>query len=349
MDINLHEILKKVAPGTSLREGLDNILNAKKGALIVVGDTHEVMDIAHDGFYINCEYTPSYIYELAKMDGAIILSSDLKRILYANVQLYPCQDIVSKETGIRHKTGEKVAKQTGMLVIAVSERRQLITLYKSNYKYILKNINEVLNKANQAIKTLERYRKVLDKEIYDLTFLEFNNSITLFDILNVIQKMEIITRINNEIKMYITELGIEGRLINMQSMELMEGMESERVNLIRDYINENCMDYITVLKGIEMFDLKDLLDMDRMANQLGYEKGIDIVNYRVEARGYRILSNVFRMNSNILEKIVSTFGNLTNILAASTEKLETVEGVEKVIAANIVESLQKYREQFSYK
>lgn len=124
MNMDLYETLKIVAPGTPLREGLDNIINARIGALIVLGNTKEVLDIVHGGgFYINCEYTPSNIYELAKMDGAIILSTDLKRIIYANSQLLPCHHIHSKETGTRHKTAERVAKQTNTLVISISQKK----------------------------------------------------------------------------------------------------------------------------------------------------------------------------------------------------------------------------------
>jgi len=228
MDLELYETLKLVAPGTPLRAGLDNILNANRGALIVIGNTKEVLDISQGGFYINCEYTPSNLYELGKMDGAIILSGDLKRILYANVHLHPCQRILSKETGTRHKTAEQVAKQTGALVIAISERRQIITLYKSNFKYILKDINEIINKTSQAVKTLEKYKDILDESIDDLTYLEIKDSVKLHHVAYVIQRMEMVWRILNEINLYIAELGTEGRLFNLQVMDSAKGLHLER-------------------------------------------------------------------------------------------------------------------------
>ncbi|NMB27168.1 MAG: DNA integrity scanning protein DisA [Tissierellia bacterium] len=346
MNMDLYETLKIVAPGTQLRVGLDNIINARTGALIVVGDTKEVLDIVHGGFYINCEYNPSYIYELAKMDGAIIISDDCKKILYANAQLSPCQYISSKETGTRHKTAERVAKQTNVLVIAISKRRQVITLYKSNYKYILRDINEILNKANQGIQTLEKYKDGLDQSMNNLTILEFENRVTLYDITKTIQKMEMVWRIGSEISMYISELGTEGRLLNMQFIELMDGVAMDRINLIKDYINDENKYYVSILNEIGKFDSGELLNLNLIANLLYYDTGLNTLDILVKPRGYRILSKIPRIPANILENVIVTFGSLQNIIKASPSKLESVDGIGKVRANNINESLKKYQEQF---
>lgn len=157
----MNDLLRMVAPGTPFRDGLENVLRAKTGALIVVGYSPEVMEVVDGGFSINCDFSPSYLYELAKMDGAIILSEDIKRILYANTQLIPDSSIPSTETGIRHRTAERVAKQTGKLVVSISQRRNVITLYQGSLRYALKEIGVILTKANQAIQTLEKYKVVL--------------------------------------------------------------------------------------------------------------------------------------------------------------------------------------------
>ncbi len=266
MDNKLLEMLKIVAPGTQLRIGLDNIINGKIGALIVVSNSKEVLDLVHGGFYINCGFNPAYLYELAKMDGAIVLSNDCKKILYAITQLLPCHYIVSKETGTRHKTAERVAKQTNSLVIAISKRRGIITLYKSNYKYILKDINEILNKGNQAIQTLEKYKKTLDESLNNLNTLEFENLATLYEISKTIRKMEMVWRINNEINMYISELGTEGRLLNMQQIELMDGVEKDRWNLVKDYKGDLDKDIFSIWDEIASLSLEELLDLNRIAN-----------------------------------------------------------------------------------
>lgn len=348
MNVDLYEALKLVAPGTELRAGLDNIISARTGALIVVGNTKEVLDIVHGGFNINCEYNPSYIYELAKMDGAIIISGDCKKILYANAQLLPCQHIVSKETGTRHKTAERVAKQTNVLVISISKRRQVITLYKSNYKYILKDINEILNKTNQAVQTLEKYKNTLDQAMNNLTTLEFENSVTIYDVTKTIQKIEMVWRIGSEINMYISELGTEGRLFNMQVVELMEEVGSDRVNLVKDYVNNGCKDYIFVCNQIGKLDSEELLNLNQIANILGYGKDLNILDKVVESKGYRILSKIPRIPSNILENVIITFESLQNIIAASPFQLDSVEGIGEVRATNISEGLKRYQEQFVF-
>lgn len=344
MNIDLYETLKIIAPGTPLREGLDNIINARTGALIVVGNTKEVLDIVHGGFYINCEYTPSNIYELAKMDGAIILSSDLKRIIYANVQLLPCHHIDSKETGTRHKTAERVAKQTNTLVISISKKRNIITLYKGNYKYILRDINEILNRTNQAVQTLEKYRKTLDQFIYALTIAEFQNSTTLYDVVKTIQKMEMVLRIGKEIDMYISELGVEGRLLNMQVIELMDGIEEDSINLVRDYV-EGKRDYMHVYNRLSTLNSQQLLDLNEIANMLGYDDGLKTLDIKVEPKGYRILNKLPRIPNYVIENVIDSFDSFQDIINASVDQLDQVEGVGQIRSMNIVEGLKKYKEQ----
>jgi hypothetical protein len=179
MEDMLLKVLRSVAPGRPLREGLENVLRAKNGGLIVLAENPEVMGIVEGGFMLNADYSPSHLYELAKMDGAIILSKDAKKILAANTQMVPSQDIPSSETGIRHRTAERVARQTGTLVIAISQRRGVITLYKGTLKYVLQDLGLILTKANQAIQTLEKYRVVLDKFLLSLSVMEFQESVTL--------------------------------------------------------------------------------------------------------------------------------------------------------------------------
>ena len=181
-DESITDILKLISPGTEIRQGLDNILKAKTGALIVIGDSKQVLDIVDGGFNINEEYTASKLYELAKMDGAIILSSDFKKILYANAQLIPSSDIATKETGTRHRTAERTAKQTGELVISISQRRNIITIFKGNIRYIIEDTSKVLTKANQALQTVEKYKKVFDSKLSILNEYEFNDIVTCYQL-----------------------------------------------------------------------------------------------------------------------------------------------------------------------
>ncbi|WP_027717387.1 DNA integrity scanning diadenylate cyclase DisA [Desulfovirgula thermocuniculi] len=341
----LLQVLRTVAPGTPLREGLENILRAKTGALIVIGDSPEVMEIAEGGFAINAEFTPANLYELAKMDGAIILSSDAKRILAANTQLVPNLSIPSNETGIRHRTAERVAKQTGALVISISQRRNVITLYKGNLKYVLRDVGVVLAKANQAIQTLEKYRSVLDRVVNELSVLEFEEAVTLFDVTRCIQRVEMVLRVVREIEKYICELGVEGRLVTMQLEELVAGVEHEGLLVIRDYAVAQDKLPSSILAMIGSWPAEDLLDLTLIARALGYPGNASVLEQGVSPRGYRILDKIPRLPLPVIENMVKQFGSLKRILEASIEELDAVEGIGEVRARSIKEGLARYREQ----
>ena len=205
-DDTITDILKLIAPGTPIREGLENILKAKTGALLVMGDSKEVLDIVDGGFNINEDYTSSRLYELAKMDGAIVLSGDLKKILYANAQLIPSPEILTRETGTRHRTAERTAKQTGALVISISQRRNIITVFKGNFRYTIQDTSKVLTKTNQALQTLEKYKKVFDSKLNILNEYEFNDIVTLDNVITAIQRAEMVMKIVEEVKRGIYEL-----------------------------------------------------------------------------------------------------------------------------------------------
>lgn len=343
-DKKLMEILKVMAPGTQLREGLDNILRAKTGGLIVLGDSDEILRIVDGGFKIDSEYSPSYLYELAKMDGAIIISSDLKRILFANTQLLPDTNIPTFETGTRHRTAYRVTKQTGSIVIAISQRRNIITVYKNDIKYVLRNSTDILAKANQALQTLEKYVSVLDRIVTNLNLLEFQDLVTLFDVMTAIQRTEMVMRIVDEIEMYIIELGSEGRLISMQLNELIKNVEEDGILLIRDYCQNN-MDHNKIYEQIQKMSSPEVLDLDIISKTLGYSS-VPLVDTLISPRGYRMLSKIPRIPSNVIENVVANFKELKWVMEASYEELDNVEGIGEARAKAIKNGLRRLREQF---
>ena len=227
------EVLQFIAPGTPIREGIDNVLRANTGGLIVIGYNEKVKSIVDGGFEINCPFSPSFLYELAKMDGAIILNELGNKILFANAQLAPDSDISSSETGMRHRTAERVARQTKALVIAISQRRNVITLYQGNHRYALKDIAMILTKANQAIQTLEKYKAVLQESITNLSILEFEESVTYNDFLLVLHRFEMVLKIKNELLTFLNELGTEGRLIRLQMNEILTDLEEEQYSSLK--------------------------------------------------------------------------------------------------------------------
>ncbi|WP_352419804.1 DNA integrity scanning diadenylate cyclase DisA [Proteiniborus sp.] len=340
------ESLKVVAPGTTLRDGLENIVRAKTGALIVVGDKEGVMNIVDGGFKINSETTPANLYELAKMDGAIVLSNDSKKIIIANAQLVPDSSISSKETGTRHRTAERVAKQTGELVISISQRRNVISLYKGNNKYVLKDVSEILSKANQAIQTLEKYKVVLNQAMINLSALEFENLATVFDATKVLQRTEMVMRIAAEIERYILELGNEGRLIQMQLEELTNDVEDDGINIIKDYyISKESNSIESIINQLKSLSSEELLDLALIAKLLGYDEGVNALDLTVSPKGYRILSKIPRIPVSVLENTIRMFSSLEQILKASISQLDSVEGIGEVRARSIKEGLRRLQEQ----
>lgn len=345
MEDKLLKVLRLVAPGTQLREGLENILKAKSGGLIVIGDLPEVREIAEGGFIINADFTPANLYELAKMDGAIIISRDLKKIIAANTQLIPNQSIPSSETGIRHRTAERVAKQTDNLVIAISQRRGVVTVYKGNLKYVLKDPSVIFTKANQAIQTLEKYRSVLDKVLVELSALEFEEAVTLFDVAKAIQRVEMVLRVVKEIERYTSELGVEGRLVTMQTEELVADVEDEGLLVIQDYATGTDRTPRSILDMINSWPAEDILDLSLIARALGYPGSASILEQHVSPRGYRVLEKIPRLPLPVIENLVKTFGTLNRIMVASIEELDDVEGIGEVRARSIKEGLKRYRDQ----
>lgn len=342
----LVEVLQIIAPGTVLRDGIDNILRAKTGALLVIGDTEEVLGIIDGGFNINAEITPARLYELAKMDGAIVLNSETDRILCANTQLIPDNTIPTSETGTRHKAAERVAKQTGELVIAISQRRDIISLYKDDKKHVLQDIRVVIAEANQAVQTLDKYRSVLDQALINLSALEFEDLVTIGDVVTVIQRCERVLKIQREIERYISELGSEGRLIKMQLEELITNVREESNLLIRDYITEDReIAPEDLLEEITDWTSEEILSMNIISKALGHGGKVNAMDLTVAPRGYRILRKIPRLPMPVIENLVDYFGKLNNILNASEEELDEVDGIGEVRAQAIKDGLRRLRDQ----
>ena len=284
------------------------------------------------------------------MDGAIVLSGDFKKILYANAQLIPSHEIITKETGTRHRTAERTAKQTGELVISISQRRNIITIFKGNDRYILENTETVLNKANQAIQTLEKYKKVFDNKLNILNEYEFNDIVTLKNVIEAIQRAEMVMRIVEEIQRQIYELGDDGRLVKMQLEELIGGLEKEEELIIKDYLVKTRKKTTPdkVIQKLEELSYEELTNDASIAKLLGYENFDNYDEVGVYTKGYRILNKVPRMPSNIVENLVDSFKSFQHILAADIESLDDVDGIGEIRARTIKQSLKRMQEQFVF-
>jgi len=344
-DPRLLRALDMVAPGTTLREGIDNVIHASTGALIVIGEPEEISFLFSGGLKLDVDYTPGLIYQVAKMDGAIVLDPEARKISWANVQLMPDPTIHSSETGTRHRTAERVSKQTNALVIAISARRDVVSIYLGGVKYILQDIPTVLSKANQGLATMEKYRLRLDRVTARLTTVEMAGAATLHDVLTVLQRAELLLRTSNEVERYIIELGAEGRMIEMQLEETSVGVLADRVALIRDYAAEDTEEMLdATLAALSRLSHQELLDLGRLAELLGYERKVNPHDLQVSARGYRALGRISRLPRLVGEKVIRHFGSLEEILAASDEQLAAIDGVGEDRAADIREGLDRVRE-----
>lgn len=343
------EVLKMIAPGTPIRDGLENILKAKTGALIVTGETKDVLELVDGGFQLDIDYTSSRLYELAKMDGAIVLSNDFKKILYANAQLIPSSNVTTTETGTRHRTAERMAKQTNSLVISISQRRSIITIFKGNQRYVLEDTSKVISKANQALQTVEKYKKVFDDKLGLLNEYEFNDIVTLENVINSIQRAEMVMKVVEEVQRAIYELGVEGRLLEMQLEELIGDLEKEELYIIKDYIAPGKKRTAEkILEEIRNLDRDDLLIAERIAKSLGYGAFDNYDEVGVYTRGYRVLNKIPRMPSNIVENLIKSFKSFQHILAADLQQLDDVDGIGEIRARTIRQSLKRMQEQFVF-
>jgi diadenylate cyclase len=341
----LVKALEMVAPGSAVREGIDNIVHARTGGLIVIGDPDELAFLFSGGIKLDIDYSPALLYQLAKMDGAIALNANATKIPWCNVQLMPDPTILTTETGTRHRTAERVSKQTDALVIAVSQRRDVVSLYVDGAKYILEEIPAVLAKANQGLATLDKYRSRLDQVSTRLTALEFEGGVTLHDVLTVLQRSELVTRMAVEIERYIVELGAEGRLIEMQLEETMVGVAADKSALVRDYIIEPSEEsFAVVLDSLARLPHQDLLDFGRLSELLGYDRKLNTLDHPVSPRGHRILGRIPRLPKMVVQSIVSEFVGLDEIIAATDPELESVEGVGDMRAKDIREGLRRLQE-----
>ncbi len=343
-DTRFIKTLKHLTPGTTLREGLENVLRAKMGVLVVIGDNANVMSVVDGGFALNCEFSPAGFYELAKMDGALVLSTDTRRILYANAQLVPDASVPTSETGTRHRTAERVARQTGALVIAISQRRNIITVYLGPLRYTLRDITVILSRANQALQTLEKYKTVLTEGLTTLSALEFEDLATLSDVAAVVIRAEHVSRIAMEIQRNIIELGTEGRLISMQLEELTPE-ENEVLLLISDYcVSADIKTHEAVREQLAAIP-EENLDPYNVCRILGYGVTPNAIDIPVVPRGYRLLSRVPRLPMPVIENLVGHFKTLKRVYAATIDELDEVEGIGEVRAKTIKDGLKRLREQ----
>ena len=338
----LLEVLRQVAPGTPLRPGLERILRANTGALIVLGSPPAVEALFTGGFQIDVPFTAQRLSELAKMDGAMVLDETAARILWANVHLMPDPAIPTDENGTRHRTAERVARQAGVPVISVSHSMRTNTLYVESWRHVLEDVGSVLSRANQAIATLAHYRARFDEASAALDAGELHGEATLRDVLTLLGRAELVRRVARELEQYVAELGSEGRLLGLQLEEQSAGVVEEEQLAVRDHLQERPgWEVAAVLAELGRLTPEELSDTAAMAKAIDLTGDPGALDAPQGPRGYRLLARVPQLPPSVVERVVERFGSLRVILAVGPEDLEEVEGVGAGRARLLREGLKR--------
>lgn len=342
----LRSTLAWLAPGTALRDGLERILRGRTGALIVLGYDESVESLCDGGFHLDVEFSAPRLRELSKMDGSVVLSSDATRIVRANTQLVPDSRIPTDESGTRHRSAERTAIHTGHPVISVSQSMSIASVYIDRHRHVLTASPDILGRANQALATLGRYTTRLAEVSQTLSALEIEDSVTLREAMIVVQRLEMVRRIADEIEGYVVELGVDGRLIELQLDELVGGIGEERELTILEYLStgSGMPDRDEVSEALNRLDGNELLELTTIAAAFGYPDAPETLEQYVEPRGFRLLSRVPRLPAPVRTQLVEHFGSVQRLLAATVDELCEVSDIEASRARLMREGLSRLAE-----
>lgn len=332
--------MARLAPGTELRAGLSRIVAGRTGALVVLGNPRSLAPLLTGGFHIDAPFTATALRELAKMDGAIVLTSDLDRIVWAGVQLMPDASTPTIETGTRHRTADRVARQIGVPCVTVSASMSTISLFLDGGRFPVERSEPLLARANQALTTLERYIGRLREATRHLSSMEVQDTATQRDLVLVSQRHEMVRRLVSEVEEYVAELGTDGRLVEMQLLEAVTGLDDLADLLEQDYGDaEPALDF----GEVRSVGRADLMDLGAVARALGFVPYVP--DERIVPHGYRQLASIHRLPGSVAARLIEHFGGLQPLFGASTAELQAVDGVGEARARTIRDGLIRMAEQ----
>lgn len=339
----VENIFKILAPGQPLRKAIERIQEASLGGLLILSNIEHIEKYIDGGFELDTSFSPQKVYELAKMDGAVLITEDLKTIYGANIQLQPDKEIETEESGTRHRTADRISKLTNKTVITISERRKRITVFNGNFKYTLDLVGDLLIKASQAISSLEKYAGNLNKYLEDLTISEIENTVNLEEVLDGLRYFYFVFKMDKEVSQYMLELGDEARLLQLQHEEIMVNLKNHLLNLIKDYNIKNIKNPEKIVNELLKLEIEDVREMNELANILGYDLKSYSLDEQIFSRGYRLLSNDNKLTKKDVENIVDTFKILSNLLNANYEEIHSVRGMGKFKTERILRLKDKYK------
>ncbi|CAM3092418.1 DNA integrity scanning diadenylate cyclase DisA [Streptobacillus ratti] len=336
------QIFKIIAPGQPLRSAIEKIQEASLGGLIILGSLEDMEKYIDGGFKLETTFTPQKVYELAKMDGAILISEDLKIIHGANIQLQPDKNVETTESGTRHRTADRIAKLTGNIVITISERRKRITVSKGQFKRTLELVGDLLIKSSQAIMSLEKYASSVNKYLVNLTISEFENTVLLEEVISGLRYFCLMFTMDKEVRQYIMELGTEGRLVELQHNEIMANQKNSLIDFIKDYNRKN-KSAEKIFADLLELSKDDIRDDSKLAKVLGYDLKQDLIDENLFPKGYRILNTANKLTKKDVENLVEHFKNLSNLLNADYEQICSIKGMGKFKTERVLRLRERYR------
>ena len=320
----VNEAIGLTAPGTALRQALDMIIAGHMGALICVGDEENVLKAGNDGFPLNISFTSNRLFELSKMDGAIVIDRSLTQILRANYHLNPDPELPTTETGMRHRTAARMSLLTDAMVISVSERRQVVNIFVAGRGYQIKTVAELMNSVNPLVVAMQSTRQTLDRCLMRLTTLELENQVTLADLTEIFYLFEVLTTAGEELDYIILQLGSEGRTVKMQRAEFMGDLDDEYTLMIRDYASDSSEENAAAIRrALDETPTSRVNKAATVAKLLGYE-GLSEDSV-MTSLGLRTLSNVSVVREGVADKIVDEYGSLQDLIDVIDENPERLE------------------------
>lgn len=332
-----------LAPGTPLRDGLERIRAGRTGALVVLGDNIVIEHISSGGFTVDHEFTPTALRELAKMDGGIVVSEDLSRILRAGVHFTPSDELPTIETGTRHRTADRIALQTNLPVVTVSASMSTIALFMAGLRYPIESSEQILVRAEQTIATMSRYRERLSTSSHELSALEMNDLVTVADLVHVVQPLAMMRRLTEELEGHVETLGVDGRLLQLQLYELTQGIDQLANLLELDYHHPD--DARFTLGRLAHLPTGDVLDPVMVASAIGFqEAGLD---EPLHSRGFRVVTQTAQLSPSVAERLVTRMGSLQAVFTASLDELAAVPGIGHQRARSIRDGLLRLTENAS--
>ncbi len=326
----------QLIPGQALRNGVDLIADKKTGALIVVGTSARLEKISSGGIALNnCSYTPEMLSELAKMDGAIVVDISVNNILKANVHLNPSDDIATSQTGTRHRTAERVSVETQLSVVAVSEESSTIKVFNGNDVNELEESSIIFGRVNESLQSVDRTRRRFDDAVLELGELEIENTLTNQQVLEVIQRGELLGRLSQQVRKEAIDLGEDSGLVMIQIDSLESGVRNTLDLVLKDHLPaKRFRSIFKAVDEIANLTYEELNTIQHLGSVLFMEP-LDEVSV---SKGYRVLGRLPGLPDNLHDSLIQKFKTLPNLLNAPTDKLFEVEGIGR----NRAQQLREY-------